>query len=172
MTFTYSFEAIGSQLFSFRVRQHIHILGRQLKASQSLSVQKQLKKMTHPQNAKENCHCFPSRRVCACIIPASRAGWSQWLQGSKAGKTPTWGNSRQGPACLTCACSCFPLLRLPLTCSPALLAKKLPAAGETGSDLSCLVKNTSVSLTLEVVVNKPICENVSTVDGPFPSKTY
>ena len=51
MTFTYSFEAIGSQLFSFRVRQHIHILGRQLKASQSLSVQKQLKKMTHPQNA-------------------------------------------------------------------------------------------------------------------------
>ena len=112
MTFTYSFEAIGSQLFSFRVRQHIHILGRQLKASQSLSVQKQLKKMTHPQNAKENCHCFP-RPVCACIIPASRAGWSQWLQGSKAGKTPTWGNSRQGPACLSCACSCFPLLRLP-----------------------------------------------------------
>ena len=160
MTFTYSFEAIGSQLFSFRVRQHIHILGRQLKASQSLSVQKQLKKMTHPQ--------FP---VCACIIPASRAGWSQWLQGSKAGKTPTWGNSRQGPACLSCACSCFPLLRLPLTCSPALLAKKLPAAGETGSDLSCLVKNTSVSL-IEVVVNKPICENVSTVDGPFPSKTH
>ena len=155
MTFTYSFEAIGSQLFSFRVRQHIHILGRQLKASQSLSVQKQLKKMTHPQNAKENCHCFP-RRVCACIIPASRAGWSQWLQGSKAGKTPTWGNSRQGPACLSCACL-----------SPALLAKKLPAAGETGSDLFCLMKNTSVSLT-EVVVNKPICENVSTVDGPFP----
>ena len=117
MTFTYSFEAIGSRLFSFRVRQHIHILGRQLKASQSLSVQKQLKKMTHPQNAKENCHCFPTR-MCACIIPASRAGWSQWLQGSKAGKTPTWGNSRQGPACLSCACSCFPLLRLPLTCSP------------------------------------------------------
>ena len=67
------------------------------------------------------------------------------------------------PASLSC---------LPLTCSPALLAKKLPAAGETGSDLSCLVKNTSVSLTLEVVVNKPICENVSTVDGPFPSKTH
>ena len=163
MTFTHSFEAIGSQLFSFRVRQHIHILGRQLKASQSLSVQKQLKKMTHSQNATAS----PAGRVCACIIPASRAGWSQWLQGSKAGKTPTWGNSRQGPACLSCACSCFPLLRLPLTCSPALLAKKLPAAGETGSDLFCLMKNTSVSLT-EVVVNKPICENVSTVDGPFP----
>ena len=57
------------------------------------------------------------------------------------------------PASLSCACL-----------SPALLAKKLPAAGETGSDLSCLVKNTSVSLTLEVVVNKPICENVSTVE--------
>ena len=122
--------------------------------------------MTHPPNSKENCHCFPSRLVCACIIPASRAGWSQWLQGSKAGKTPTWGNSRQGPAC-----SCFPLLPAsPLTCPPALLAKKLPAAGETGSDLSCLVKNTSVSLTLEVVVNKPICENVSTVEGPFHLK--
>ena len=46
----WSLEAIGSPMFSLQVRQHIHILDRHLKASQSLSAWEELKKMTHLPN--------------------------------------------------------------------------------------------------------------------------
>ena len=55
-------------MFFLWVRQHIHILDRQLKANQSLSARETLKKMTHLPNASHRHRLCVARQICSHLL--------------------------------------------------------------------------------------------------------